>query len=160
MLHGVSTQRHQVDCNGLTTASKQCIITVQHVLHTLSLSATKYMLLSVVLISNANGLLMASSAPLIDRHLLTYITPVLHANCAEQLSIFHEAMQNSHLYNTAWNRILQQTAVSAYTTRLDRACKITAPTGVMTSDLNQNILPCLSTKYLQAAAAPAVDLYG
>ncbi len=39
--------------------------------YTLSLSATKYMLFSVVLISKAKGLLMTSSAPLMDRHLLT-----------------------------------------------------------------------------------------
>lgn len=40
-------------------------------LHTLSESAMKYMLASAVEISNAWGLLMASSAPLIDRQWLT-----------------------------------------------------------------------------------------
>eukprot|EP00879_Flechtneria_rotunda_P030596 GHRR01033254.1.p1 GENE.GHRR01033254.1~~GHRR01033254.1.p1 ORF type:complete len:119 (-),score=15.06 GHRR01033254.1:367-723(-) len=47
-----------------------------HKTSTLSESAMKNMLQSVVEISKAWGLLIASSAPLIDRHFLTSMTPL------------------------------------------------------------------------------------
>lgn len=39
----------------------------------------------------------------------------------------------------AWNKL----------TNYNFFCKVRALTGVTTSDLNQNILPCFNTKYLQ-----------
>ena len=145
--------------------------------HTLSESAMKNMLSSVVDTSKACGLFRMSSAPFMDRHRFTcaphdcQLMP--HAcTCGSAVTAAESACQQSNgagparLNDAAWDGVLQWQQASAvrvmrqapgiFGAQVSGSCTSHSQgrkgtgevTGVTMSDLNQKILPCLRTNHL------------
>ena len=103
----------------------------------------KYMFWSVVLISKACGLLIASSAPLIDRHLFTSMMPRgcvlcrrVHVRGGEEGEVGRRKKQAAAAAGRGFHERCQ----------LAMSVLLTGPT---ISDLNQKILPSLRMNHLR-----------